>query len=163
MVVWSRQNISLCDHSKFFCFTSTVPSLAFPCTPQGIHLRTHSPSFHCGYSSIGFSFRPWFYYNNHHSELGWRISHTTHLEIWEKQIVLKLMVRILPVKRPKLDLICCNSLLNWSTKLARFSPPIGEKAGTNRFFIVSSVFRASSRMKVFTSRSFWILTTIPSF
>ena len=48
------------------------------------------------------------------------IQHTCKFE--KNQIVLKLTVRILPVKRPKLDLLCCNSLLNWSTKLARFSP-----------------------------------------
>ena len=56
------------------------------------------------------------------------IQHTWNLV--KKKIDLKLTVRILAVKHPKLDLLCCNSLLNWSTKLARFSLPIGEKAET---------------------------------
>ena len=55
------------------------------------------------------------------------IQHTWNLV---KKIDLKLTVRILAVKHPKLDLLCCNLLLNWSTKLARFSLPIGEKAET---------------------------------
>ena len=50
------------------------------------------------------------------------------------------MVRILQVKHPKIHLFRFNSLLNWSTKLARFSLPIGENAETNRFFVVSFGF-----------------------
>ena len=71
------------------------------------------------------------------------------------------MVRIFQVKHPKIHLFRFNSLLNWSTKLARFSLPIGENAETNRFFMVSFGFFPSSRMTVFASRSFWILTTVP--
>ena len=50
------------------------------------------------------------------------------------------MVRILQVKHPKIHLFRFNSLLNWSTKIARFSLPIGENAETNRFFMVSFGF-----------------------
>ena len=71
------------------------------------------------------------------------------------------MVQIL--KHPKLHLFCFNSHRHWSTKLVRFSLPIGKKDKTNRFFMVSSGFRASSRTTVFVSRSIWILTTVPSF
>ena len=67
------------------------------------------------------------------------------------------MVRILQVKHPKIHLFRFNSLLNWSTKLARFSLPIGENASS----WLASVFCPSSRMTVFASRSFWILTTVP--
>lgn len=70
------------------------------------------------------------------------------------------MVQIL--KHPKLHLFYFNSHRHWSTKLVRFSLPIGKKDKTNRFFMVSSGFRAVSRTTVFASRSIWILTTVPS-
>lgn len=57
------------------------------------------------------------------------------------------MVQIL--NHPKLHLFCFNSHRHWSTKLVRFSLPIGKKDKTNRFFMVSSGFRAVSRTTVF--------------
>ena len=86
------------------------------------------------------------------------IQHTWKLK--KKRIHLK-MVRILQVKHPKIHLFRFNSLLNWSTKLRvslyqseRTPRPIASSW-------LASVFRASSRMTVFASRSFWILTTVP--